>query len=371
MLYNLIPGKQSYLEKVQNVKQGDYLLFKDEPYKILKGQVKMSSHGICAYFKVEHAFSKQILEDKFHSNGYLEIPVIQFEEYNLVGINDDDFLSLLKSNGIQKIQGKKEYLLIDLYLFSFYFILYLLQIYLKKYPETAQYKKQLADLGGDIPLMFAQREVLYGRKNYMYLDATYFDRMWYYIMESLNNTKLFTSQDPDFNKMLVTNNFKDFYAQIQLSDLCEYLPGDIKIRAVSLCPTIMNQNMRHGLKAMLIYIQNLIETDVAINNFTYRAVPTQNELEGAFMISEVINVMNSYFYNDLIDVTTKLVDQQQIFNICYLVILFVVLLIIITEVKNKIYENSKIIIHFVYVIPSQTIFTDDTFERTLRTLINF
>ncbi|CAD8059147.1 unnamed protein product [Paramecium primaurelia] len=248
---------------------------------------------------------------------------------------------------------------------------YEFQKYLKKYPETAQYKKQLADLGGDIPLMFAQREVLYGRKNYMYLDATYFDRMWYYIMESLNNTKLFTSQDPDFNKMLVTNNFKDFYAQIQLSDLCEYLPGDIKIRAVSLCPTIMNQNMRHGLKAMLIYIQNLIETDVAINNFTYRAVPTQNELEGAFMISEVINVMNSYFYNDLIDVTTKLVDQQQIFNICYLVILFVVLLIIITEVKNKIYENSKIIIHFVYVIPSQTIFTDDTFERTLRTLINF
>lgn len=32
--------------------------------------------------------------------------------------------------------------------------------------------------------------------------------------------------------------------------------------------------MRHGLKAILIYIQNLIETDVAINNFTYRAVPT-------------------------------------------------------------------------------------------------
>ncbi|CAK93090.1 unnamed protein product (macronuclear) [Paramecium tetraurelia] len=243
--------------------------------------------------------------------------------------------------------------------------------YLIKYPETAYYKKQLADLGGDIPLMFAQREVLYGRKNYMYLDAAYFDRMWYYIMESLNNTKLFTSQDPDFEQMLVTNSFNDFYAQIQLSDLCEYLPGDIKIRAATLCPTIMNQNMRHGLKAMLIYIQNLIETDVAINNFTYRAVPTQNELEGAFMISEVINVMNSNFYNDLIQVTTELVDQQEVFNICYLFILFVVFLIIITEVKNKIYENSRIIIHFVYVIPSQTIFTDDTFERTLRTLINF
>lgn len=66
--------------------------------------------------------------------------------------------------------------------------------------------------------------------------------------------------------------------------------------------------MKHGLKAILIYIQNLIETDMAINNFTYRAVPTQNELEGAFMISDIINLINSYFYNDLIQLTTDLVD---------------------------------------------------------------
>lgn len=36
----------------------------------------------------------------------------------------------------------------------------------------------------------------------------------------------------------------------------------------------MNQNMKRGFKAMIIYIINLIETDRAINNFTFRALPT-------------------------------------------------------------------------------------------------
>ena len=41
--------------------------------------------------------------------------------------------------------------------------------------------------------MFAQREVIYGRKNYMYLDAAYFDKMWFYVNESLTNTMKYTS----------------------------------------------------------------------------------------------------------------------------------------------------------------------------------
>jgi hypothetical protein len=60
----------------------------------------------------------------------------------------------------------------------------------------------------------------------------------------------------------------------------------------SICPIILGQNMRHGLKAMLIYIGNLMSTDMAINNFTYRALPTVNELDGAFMVSIIINVIN-------------------------------------------------------------------------------
>ncbi|CAD8168194.1 unnamed protein product [Paramecium octaurelia] len=245
------------------------------------------------------------------------------------------------------------------------------QEYLDKYPQTSYFKKQIGDLGGDIPLMFAQREVLYGRKNYIYLDEAYFDKMWFYIKESLANTQKYTSQDFDFSKMLVTDSFIEFYDSVQIGDLCTFLPDYLKEKSKDLCPTIMNQNMKNGLKAILVYIENLIQVDMAINNFTYRAVPTQNELEGAFMISDIINVINSYFYNDLIQLTTDLVNQQKIFNILYILLLAFIMIIIITFFKEKIFENSRIIIHFVYLVPSQTLFADDTFERMMRTLINF
>ena len=77
-----------------------------------------------------------------------------------------------------------------------------------------------------------------------------------------------------------------------MSNLCEYLPEQMRLNSLTICPNTLGQNMRHGLKAMLIYVGNLISTDMAINNFTYRALPTVNELDGAFMISEIINVIN-------------------------------------------------------------------------------
>ncbi|CAD8177841.1 unnamed protein product [Paramecium pentaurelia] len=320
--------------------------------------------------------SKLLLDQLLGDNSYIFNYNLQLDE------KEEQFLKDKGDKGQRtfKYQRKKK---IPIYRFLFasvffYAIITLnslinfieFQGYLQNYPQTSQYKKQLGDLGGDIPLMFAQREVLYGRKNYMYLDAAYFDKMWFYIKESLTNTMKYTSQDFDFSKMLVTDSFVQFYDSIQDGDLCTFLPEYLKEKSKDLCPTIMNQNMKHGLKAMLIYIQNLIEVDMAINNFTYRAVPTQNELEGAFMISELINVINSYFYNDLIGLTTDLVNQQKIFNILYLLLLTFIMIIIITFFRNQVYENSQIIIHFVYLVPSQTLFADDTFERSMRTLIN-
>ncbi|CAD8103443.1 unnamed protein product [Paramecium sonneborni] len=319
---------------------------------------------------------KQLLDQLLADNSYKFNYALEMDE------KEDQFLKekLDKGQRISKYQKKKK---IPIYRFLFLsIILYGIvtlnsvinfiefQGYLKDYPYTSQYKKQLGDLGGDIPLMFAQREVLYGRKNYMYLDAAYFNKMWFYVNESLANTIKYTSQDFDFSKMLVTDSFAQFYEDVQDGNLCTFLPEYLIEKSKDLCPNIMNQNMRHGLKAMLIYIQNLIEVDMAINNFTYRAVPTQNELEGAFMISEVINVINSYFYNDLIQLTTDLVDQQKIFNIMYLLLLIFIMIIMLTYFRNSIYENSQIIIHFVYLVPSQTLFADDTFERTMRTLLN-
>ncbi|CAD8161874.1 unnamed protein product [Paramecium octaurelia] len=242
--------------------------------------------------------------------------------------------------------------------------------YLRKYPQTAAYKKQLSDLSGDIPLMFAQREVLYGRKNYMYLDSSYFDTIFHYVQESLNQTIAFTSENLDFSKILMSDQFEGFYNKIQIENLCDYLPEYLIDKSKLLCPITMNGNMKRGLKIMLVYISSLIQTDMAINNFTYRARPTSNELEGAYMISEIINVINKSFYDDLIEITTSLVEQQILFNIFYLLILLSVLIIIITVIQPIMYKNSRNIVQLIYLIPEQTLYNDEAFERTLRILIN-
>ncbi|CAD8100055.1 unnamed protein product [Paramecium sonneborni] len=242
--------------------------------------------------------------------------------------------------------------------------------YLKKYPQTAAYKKQLSDLSGDIPLMFAQREVLYGRKNYMYLDSAYFDTIFKYVQESLNQTIAFSSSNLDFSKILMSEKFEKFYNEILIENLCQFLPEYLIEKSKQLCPITMSGNMKRGLKIMLVYISSLIETDMAINNFTYRARPTSNELEGAYMISEIINVINKSFYDDLIDITTSLVEQQMTFNILYLLVLFGVLIVILTMIRPCMYKNSRNIIQLIYLIPEYTLYNDEAFERTLRLLIN-
>ncbi|CAK86914.1 unnamed protein product (macronuclear) [Paramecium tetraurelia] len=321
--------------------------------------------------------SKLLLDQLLDDNSYIFNYNLQLDEKEEKLINN----KVDQGNRMFKCQRKKKipiqrFLLVSVLLYAFVTLNSIINFieyseYLDKYPKTSLFKKQIGDLGGDIPLMFAQREVLYGRQNYIYLDAAYFDKMWFYINESLANTLKYTSQEFDFSNMLVTDSFTEFYDSVQIGDLCTFLPDYLKEKSKDLCPTIMNQNMKYGLKAILVYIENLIQVDMAINNFTYRAVPTQNELEGAFMISNIINVINSNFYNDLIQLTTDLVNQQKIFNIFYLILLTLIMIIVITFFKQKLFENSQIIIHFVYLVPSQTLFIDDTFERTMRTLINF
>jgi len=50
----------------------------------------------------------------------------------------------------------------------------------------------------------------------------------------------------------------------------------------------MSSNIQRGLKPILIYIINFIRTDMEINGFEKRLNATYLELEGAFLVSELI-----------------------------------------------------------------------------------
>lgn len=83
--------------------------------------------------------------------------------------------------------------------------------------------------------------------------------------------------------------------------MCDYIPDELKERSETLCPLVMSQNMKRGLKSVLIYIINFIKTDKEINQFNVRTQASFLELEGGFLVSHLIKLINDKFNVDLMN----------------------------------------------------------------------
>ncbi|CAD8173684.1 unnamed protein product [Paramecium octaurelia] len=242
--------------------------------------------------------------------------------------------------------------------------------YLEKYPETAKFYKEVSDVGTDVPTMFAQRDVLYSRKAIIpYFNQSESDSLLEEIVESLNRTKAFIQDDYNFDKYVVSDSFKEFFFQIQNDNLCDFIPDELKNKSNSICQVVLNQNMRRGLQALLIYIINHITTDMEINQFTSRSQASYLELEGAFLVSNIIKVVNDKFNIDLMDQTTYFMNLTNMHNIIMFINLFFIGILILTRIKNKLIEKLHIAQRLTYIMPSKSIILDSNFERALRSLL--
>ncbi|CAD8103445.1 unnamed protein product [Paramecium sonneborni] len=257
-------------------------------------------------------------------------------------------------------------------LFSFnHFITYFLQKnFLQKYPETAIYLEGFANLGVDFPCMFAQREILYERKRLFYLTQEDFENVYQRIILALNNTAKFDSIQKDFSKILVTKQFEDYYEQLQGSNLCNFIPINLQVKSQLICPQIFNQNMQLGLKAVLLYAENLIAKEIEINKFTKRLTIVYNELDGVFILSQIIKDFNNQFVQDLKDLTNQLAEILYTINICYIILVILIILIWTPKLAIIFINNSKQIVQFVQIIPTYSLYTNDLFERILRSFLN-
>ena len=70
----------------------------------------------------------------------------------------------------------------------------------------------------------------------------------------------------------------------------------------------MNGNMARGLRSLLIYMANFIQTDMQVNNLTSRSIAPFLELEAAFLVSMVIKGINQKFNSDLYEQTVTLLN---------------------------------------------------------------
>ncbi|CAD8168196.1 unnamed protein product [Paramecium octaurelia] len=321
--------------------------------------------------KYQQCLSKIKIDNSFKFQYRLHMDL---KEQSFQQIQNSDIQAKIKFQKISNNSVIKYSIIISVIyiLFSLnQFVMYFLQnSFLQKYPDTTYYLEGIINLGVDFPCMFAQREILYERNRIIYLTKEDFDNIYERVILALNNTAKFDSYQRDFSKILITQKYKDYYEQLQVSNLCDYIPIDLKEKSEFICPQIFNQNMLLGLKAVLIYSYNLIAKEIEINKFTQRSSIVQNELDGVYILSEIIKDVNTQFIEDLKDMTNQLVQILYIINICYIVSISTIILIWTPKLIIRFINSSKQVIQFVQILPSYSLFTNDQFERILRTFLN-
>ncbi|CAD8095367.1 unnamed protein product [Paramecium sonneborni] len=269
----------------------------------------------------------------------------------------------------------------DIYYYLFIFITILIivgnailtyyegQTYLNKYPATSRFYKAVSDIGTDVPTMYAQRDVLYGRTYFPYYTQVDIENILKEVEMAIYRTQLFSSQDYDFDNFLVSDAFKEYFQILQVKDLCEYISEELKESSQILCPQVMSQNMKRGLKAVLIYIINFIKTDMEINKFQVRTQASFLELEGAFLVSNLIKLINDKFNQDLMNQTQYYISTVNIHNIFVLILFSFVALIILTILIQKLKQKFHLVKRLAYLLPQRTLLFDDVFERNIRQLL--
>ncbi len=86
------------------VKVGKHVMIKDRPCKVIEvNKSKPGKHGSAklAYFGVD-IFTDNKLQGTDPAHATVQVPIINRVEYQLIDIDDEDYLSLMDSNGEMK-----------------------------------------------------------------------------------------------------------------------------------------------------------------------------------------------------------------------------------------------------------------------------
>ncbi|CAD8068799.1 unnamed protein product [Paramecium sonneborni] len=241
--------------------------------------------------------------------------------------------------------------------------------YLDKYPETAKFYKGVSDIGTDVPCVFAQSNILYGRAFFPYYNETDIQLIFKEITQSLAELQAFTINKIDFEQYFLSKQFADYYNYLMDHNLCDQLLDDMRQKASAICPIVMSQGMQRGLLGILVYIVNYIQTEKDINQFTNRLQLSYLELEGAFLVSEIVRKLNIEIQLDLDLQTQKLVDQITMHSIIIIIVIFFFVMFLSIIIRKRLMYRQYIIQRILYLVPLQIMLFDDGFERNAKTTI--
>ncbi|CAD8161191.1 unnamed protein product [Paramecium octaurelia] len=243
--------------------------------------------------------------------------------------------------------------------------------YLNKYTATADTYKLLQDMTLYAGTLFRNRDFGLNFPNLPYLRD--YDREKFYVtmytgLDTIN-TFLEFSYSFDSTKYQVSQDFLDFFLQIQQSNVCTTIGDDVLGFLTRYCDISLQGSLNQGLTQTLKFIYTTITMQMAMNNFTKRIEYNWYENEGGLIVMRATQIMSKQFKTGMVNVTNQQIAISNSISIIYMVYSIFLMLYFVFYLFPKLQKELLLVRRFILLIPTSVLFLDDQFDRHVRIII--
>ncbi|CAD8050582.1 unnamed protein product [Paramecium sonneborni] len=245
------------------------------------------------------------------------------------------------------------------------------QNFFEKYQFTIDFFKLISDLKLRSGSVLMQKEIFYRWINFSYLSD--YDKYRLYLLVSqaieVMNQYVLYANSYDFDKLIVSDKFIEYYQNIGTENLCEILTDNFKSFMYNQCNYAFEGTLKHGTIQSLNYISNFIKAEQAINNFTSRLTYNLYEQEGSQVITRIFIQLNDQLSQGIEEITNAQLQFSNTLSIIYFVIALIGCFLIAKLLRQYLIFQYYLIKKIVNIAPLQVLIEDESYERQLRLLV--
>ncbi|CAD8075198.1 unnamed protein product [Paramecium sonneborni] len=243
--------------------------------------------------------------------------------------------------------------------------------YLNKYIATADTYKLLQDMTLYAGTLFRNRDFGLNFPNLPYLRD--YDKEKFYVtmntgLDTINQFLEF-SYSFEAEKYQVSQDFLDFFLQIQINNVCTSIGDDILGFLTQYCEKSLQGSLTQGLTQTLKFIYSTITVQMAINNFTKRIEYNWYENEGGLIVMRAAQIMSKQFKAGMVNVTNNQIQVSNSISIIYLIYSILIMIYLVFYLLPKLQKELLLVRRFILLIPTSVLFLDDQFDRHVRIII--
>ncbi|CAD8133996.1 unnamed protein product [Paramecium pentaurelia] len=245
------------------------------------------------------------------------------------------------------------------------------QNFFDKYQSTIDFFKLISDLKLRSGSILMQKEIFYRWVNFTYLTDFDKQRLYHLVNQALSimNQYVLYANSFDFDKLIVSDTFIEYYKNVETENLCDILTDDFKNFMYNQCTLAFEGTLKQGTIQSLNYITNQVKAEQAINNFTRRLTYNLFEQEGSQVITRIFIQLNDQLSYGIEEITKAQLQFSKSLSIVYFVIAFIGCLLIAKLLRQYLIFEYYLIKKIVNITPLQILIEDESYERQLRLLL--